>query len=139
MYYRKKKYWKYYTEGPTIIELFQDFGYIKHPMFTIDGCHMTIEDDYRWDGTSGGVPDLLALQAPSAMHDVFFQCLREGLVPEKEHTEFFLKANQEFNWQVRENGIWSWVAKGFEVALNKLGKKHTVSDILVAPLHGETV
>jgi hypothetical protein len=44
---------------------------------------LTIIAGYAWDGPSGPCPDLPSLMRASLVHDVFYQLLRDGLLPQE--------------------------------------------------------
>jgi len=80
--YRDLPNWKY--------QLLQDWhtntavkGFnIDNPMFTLleDG-RLTVRRGYAWDGPSGPTIDTKSFMRASVVHDVFYQCLREGKLP----------------------------------------------------------
>jgi len=53
---------------------------ISHKYFELykDG-RLVIKKGYRWDGPSGPTVDTASFMRGSAIHDVFFQCMRENL------------------------------------------------------------
>ncbi len=55
---------------------------IKNPMFTLrpDGF-LEVKRGYAWDGPSGPTIDTKTFMRASVVHDVLYQCLREGKLP----------------------------------------------------------
>ena len=112
-------------------------GYrISHKYFELyeDG-RLLIKKGYRWDGPSGITVDTASFMRGSAVHDVYFQCLRENLfmiiVPKGQSMsdmvqwfDLFTAANQEIRRLCRIDGMmwprYHWVYR----AVQSLGKKH---------------
>ena len=80
--YRDLPTWKYQLleDWETETEV---FGFnIENPMFNLypDG-DLQVFRGYAWDGPSGPTIDTKSFMRASVVHDVLYQCLREGLLP----------------------------------------------------------
>lgn len=80
---------------------------------TTDG-QLFIRAGYAWDGPSGPTIDTKSFMRGSLVHDVFYQMMREGQLPQS----CFHAANDELRRMCREDGMWSvrawWVWKAVE-------------------------
>lgn len=56
-------------------------GEVWHPLFTIKGAILRVRKGYAWDGASGPAVDTPSFMRGSLVHDVFYQMLRENLLP----------------------------------------------------------
>ena len=80
--YRDLPTWKYQLleswETPTEMKGFL----IDSLMFTLfDDGWLNVHRGYAWDGPSGPTIDTKSFMRASVVHDVFYQCLREGKLP----------------------------------------------------------
>jgi hypothetical protein len=108
-------------------------GYrIYSPFFSLakDG-RMTMFIKYRWDGPSGPTVDTPSFMRSSGVHDVFFQCFREGLfgsLTEKEFQALFRLTNEELErLSILDGMIWprSYIVK---VSVQKFGERYAVKE-----------
>lgn len=79
-----------------------------------DTGELLIRAGYAWDGPSGIAIDTKTFMRGSMVHDVFFQAMREGYLPQK----CFTPANKELRRICLEDGMWSvrawWVFRCVE-------------------------
>ena len=61
-------------------------GYcVDNPFFSLDvDGRLQVYSGYMWDGASGPTIDCKASIYASTPHDVFYQCMRSGLIDQKE-------------------------------------------------------
>ena len=80
--YRDLPTWKYQLlEDWTTSTRMRGFN-IENPMFTLyEYGWLFVRRGYAWDGPSGPTIDTKSFMRASVVHDVFYQCLREGLLP----------------------------------------------------------
>ncbi len=79
---------------------------------------------YAWDGATN-CPDLPSIMRASGVHDVFFQILRECLIPDFDKVLVFYTANKELKRISKIDGmLWPFyhIAK---IAVDLCGKKYT--------------
>lgn len=73
-----------------------------------------IRAGYAWDGPSGPTLDTKTFMRGSLVHDVFYQMMREGQLPQ----DCFHPANDELRRLCLEDGMWSvrawWVWRAVE-------------------------
>lgn len=86
---------------------------------------MTIKKGYRWDGPSGPTVDTPSFMRSSAVHDCFFQALRQALIKEEQREEFFISANRDLKSISIEDGMLKTRAKIVKFSVSKFGKKYT--------------
>jgi len=80
---------------------------------------------YAWDGPSGPTLDTPSFMRSSCAHDVFFQILRECLIPDFDRVLVFYTANKELKRISKIDGmLWPFyhIAK---IAVDLCGKKYT--------------
>lgn len=53
---------------------------IVHPYFSLMNDYVIVEKGYCYDGPSGPTIDTENFMAPSLIHDVLYQCMREGFL-----------------------------------------------------------
>ena len=96
---------------------------VNHPWFTLhpDG-RLYIRKGYAWDGASGRLTiQTKTNKRGSLVHDVFYQCLRAGLLP---HDPCFHLANEELRRICLEDGMWGFRADYYFFAVEKFGSAH---------------
>lgn len=86
---------------------------------------MTIKKGYRWDGPSGPTVDTASFMRSSAVHDCFFQALRQDLIIHNLREEFFESANEDLEAISIEDGMLETRAEYVKFSVNKFGKKYT--------------
>ena len=86
---------------------------------------MTIKKGYRWDGPSGPTIDTPSFMRSSAVHDCFFQALRQRLIKKAQREDFFESANKDLKYISIEDGMLKSRAKLVKFSVNKFGKKYT--------------
>lgn len=94
-------------------------GYtVTHRLFTLSPCGLlTVFEDYPWDGASSLTIDSGSSMRASLVHDVLYEMMRLGLLPES----CFHAANQEFYKILLEDGMWGWRAKAWYKAVEDFG------------------
>ena len=88
-------------------------------MLLMDGT-LTVKKGYAWDGASGPVIQTKALLKASLAHDVFFQCMRVGLLPKS----YFEVVNKFLQIQCIQFGMNKLFAWGVYQAVQTCGKKY---------------
>ena len=122
--YRHPKY-KYYLLRNKRIQT-KITGYsVKSKFFHLDTDGLlTIYSGYCWDGPSGPTIDTASFMRSSGVHDVFFQMLRDKLIPTEDWNIVFELANSELKRLAKEDGMmwprYNWVKFG----VDKFGAKH---------------
>ena len=106
------------------------FGEIDTEFFklTSDGI-MTIRAGYRWDGPSGPTVDTPSFMRSSAVHDVCFQIMREGLIPDSTREGFFRSANYDLKSISRKDGMLKSRSCVVKFSVDKFGRKHTLKEV----------
>ena len=76
---------------------------VRHRLFELnpDGW-LTVFEDYPWDGASGPTFDTSSTIRGSLVHDVLYEMMRLGLLPQT----CFYAANQELYKIILEDGMW---------------------------------
>jgi len=112
-----------------VITTMYGFGEIETEFFTLthDGI-MTIKSGYRWDGPSGPTVDTPSFMRSSAAHDVCFQILREGLVPDSTREGFLISANRDLRDISRKDGMLKCRSSIVKFSVDKFGRKHTLKE-----------
>ena len=82
------------------------------------GGVLTVYAGYAWDGASGPTIDTPAAKYASLAHDVFYQCMRQGLLP----ISMRKAVDEEFFRMLREKGMWWIRAKTWYLALRWKGR-----------------
>ena len=103
-----RKGYKYSLWETYRVQLKYILGYqVKHRLFELepDGW-LTIHEDYPWDGASGPTWDTITSMRASLVHDVLFEMMRLGLLPQ----DCFHPANTEFHAILIEDGMWKFRA-----------------------------
>ena len=126
MKYQKKKDYKYVVYEDCEFILYADYGNIAHPYFQVKGNLLKVKAGYRWDGPSGPTIDTDNFMAPSLIHDVLFQCMREDLLSR----DMFKISNRELYMQCRERGMSRFRATYVKKAVDWFGKKNIECDII---------
>ncbi|MCP4103859.1 MAG: hypothetical protein GY750_20940 [Lentisphaerae bacterium] len=126
MKYQNKRSWKYRVYKYSEFTLYSNYGNVAHKYFQIVGNHMFVKAGYLWDGPSGPTVDSENFMSPSLIHDVLFQCMREGLLS-RDH---FKLANKELYYQCRERGMSRFRASYVKKAVDWFGKSNIKSDII---------
>jgi hypothetical protein len=91
--------------------------------------HITVRAGYCWDGASGPTFDTPASMRGSLIHDIIYQCLREGQLLDgeynkKKHSTIRLLADREIYSMCREDGM-RWVrASCWYMGVRLAGSKH---------------
>jgi len=101
-------------------------GYdIRHKYFHLQPTGMLfIFFGYRSDGPSGPTEDTPSFMRPAFGHDVSFQILREGLIPDEDREEFFDDANADLQAHAKEDGMmWPRYYLVY-TAVDSMGAKH---------------
>ena len=65
---------------------------------------LVIFSGYAWDGVTS-FPDLPSMMRASCVHDVFFQILRESLIPDFDRDVFFKISNNELSRLSKIDGL----------------------------------
>lgn len=110
-------------------------GYrVSHKFFELyeDGM-LLVRAGYAWDGASGPTIDTKSSMRSSLGHDVFYQMLREGLLP---HDPCFHLANEFLRDQSIEDGMWHWRADMWFDAVEDFGNANAAvqpDKVFVAP------
>ena len=75
--------------------------------FALASGRLTVREGYAWDGASGPTWDTNNALVPSLVHDVLYQAIRAGLLPESRRFD----ADLEFYRMMRERsrGFWSHI------------------------------
>ena len=91
---------------------------VEHEYFhlSIAGT-LTIREGYAWDGASGGCPDNDYTLTPSLIHDILYQAMRLGLLPQETRRA----ADQVFYTMCRDRGLNWLTAKFYLKALHRFG------------------
>ena len=148
-YYRKKFCQKYpdrFIQGLDYVEIDHDYykykmvtkrvvqtgikGYnIKTDFFWLKECgELVIFAGYCWDGPSGPTVDTPSFIRSSAVHDILFQIMREGRIPDIDRDIFFDDANLELYRIGKIDGmnpiraLWVWKS------VDSFGWKHTLKE-----------
>lgn len=100
--YRDLPNWKYQLlsnwHADTEIKGF----HIEKPMFILRRTgRLTVLRGYAWDGPSGPTFDTKSFMRASVVHDVLYQCLREGLLP----PSYRKRADQELRRYEKMDGM----------------------------------
>jgi len=79
--YKYQTQWDYSCETGVI----PPYGrFIGHEYFTLnERGTLWVKQGYAWDGASGPAVDTRNFIVPSLVHDVFYQMMREGLLPQE--------------------------------------------------------
>ena len=80
MKYRKLHGYKYLLEALKSVDINTPVV-ARHKYFTIAMNFVVIHKGYAWDGPSGPTFDTPNFMLGSLVHDVFYQAMREGLLP----------------------------------------------------------
>lgn len=86
---------------------------------------LTIRIGYRWDGPSGPTVDTPSFMRSSAVHDCFFQIMREGKIPAGKRDDFFIIANNDLRRISRTDGMLRIRAAAVRFMVSRFGRKHT--------------
>ena len=98
--YRKLHGYKYLLEALKSVDLNTPVV-AQHKYFTIAMNFVVIHKGYAWDGLSGPTFDTDNSMLASLVHDIFYQAMREGLLP----PSFRKTADQEFHRILIEQGM----------------------------------
>lgn len=90
---------------------------------------LTIRSGYRWDGPSGPTVDTPSFMRSSAVHDCFFQILREGKIPEGKREDFFIIANNDLKRISKADGMLTIRAALVKLSVSQFGRKHTELEV----------
>lgn len=98
---------------------------IKCEFFTLNILGLlTIKTGYRWDGPSGPTIDTPSFMRSSAVHDCFFQMLRQSLICDTMRKGFFKVANKDLKSLSIEDGMLKTRASIVKFSVKNFGKKH---------------
>ena len=114
------KRWKYrLTSEFWFYRLPNDFAgiVIEHEMFFIWNWKLNVHKGYAWDGASGPTIDDNSNYRASLVHDVLYQCIREGFLDKS----FRPIADRVFYDILREDGMPRWRAMYYYAAVRLLG------------------
>jgi hypothetical protein len=64
-------------------KVLDDPAYVERDFYAIDGGNLYIRHGYAWDGASGPAIDTVDTQRASLIHDVLWQAIEEGVIPEQ--------------------------------------------------------
>ena len=96
---------------------------------------------YAWDGCTG-VPDLKTTMLASLVHDIGYQCLREGLLLDwsmynsdlhlyySDFQKYLKRIDQLFEWLMHQDGAWWITRKVYYRGVRYFGEKHAMPEIL---------
>lgn len=118
-YIKYKGGYKYQLQENYIIRLTylpKETIYTEHFTLALDGT-LVIHSGYAWDGPSGPTIDTKSSMRASLVHDVLYQMMRMGLLPE----EVKPYADDLFYDICIEDGMWKWRAKLWHRELRKFG------------------
>lgn len=109
--------WKYRTERPyTISTPLRGWSVATDWAQLLADGTLVVPRGYCWDGASGPTLDTKATMVASLVHDVFYQMMREGLLPEgiKPQADVLLgevlRADTPARWRfLRTPRAWGWV------------------------------
>ena len=80
--YRDLPNWKYQLLRDWYTDTEMTGHYIENQMFTLHlSGRLIVKRGYAWDGPSGPTIDTKTFMRASVVHDVFYQCMREGQLP----------------------------------------------------------
>ena len=80
--YRDLPTWKYQLLEDWYTDTEMKGFYVLSSMFRLHSTgQLIVLRGYAWDGPSGPTIDTKSFMRASMVHDVFYQCLREGLLP----------------------------------------------------------
>ena len=80
--YRDLPTWKYQLlEGWFTDTEMKGLNIETHMFSLFESGRLHVLRSYAWDGPSGPTIDTKSFMRASVVHDVFYQCLREGLLP----------------------------------------------------------
>jgi hypothetical protein len=91
--------------------------------FRLDDDFLLIYTGYAWDGASGPTADTPSTMRGSAVHDVGYQSIRLGVLPESFRALF----DQELERCCQEDGMWPLRAKTWYRMLRWFGKRAATS------------
>ncbi|MBC8485506.1 MAG: hypothetical protein H8D45_05640 [Bacteroidetes bacterium] len=125
MRYQKKKNWKYKVYEDCRFKLGFNCPTVNHKYFSIYRDEMIVKKDYTYDGASGAI-DTENFMVPSLKHDIFYQCIRCGLLDEIWKKD----ADLELKKDCLERGMSKFRAWYVYFAVNKFGGSSIKSDII---------
>lgn len=80
--YRDLPNWKYQLLRNWFTTTMMKGYNVENRMFTLhDTGRLEVRRGYAWDGPSGPTIDTKSFMRASVVHDVFYQCMREGTLP----------------------------------------------------------
>jgi len=117
MVYRKIRRYKYKLIKDEVFVLGDNIGHkFENEFFKIFYDSIIVKSGYAWDGASGFTIDTKNSMRASLIHDVFYQCLREEILPLslKEYADSLFKKIliQDGMNKIRAN-IWYIAVKRF--------------------------
>ncbi|HUS49701.1 MAG TPA: DUF1353 domain-containing protein [Candidatus Paceibacterota bacterium] len=117
MVYRKIRRYKYKLIKDEVFVLDDNIGHkFENEFFKIFYDSIIVKSGYAWDGASGFTIDTKNSMRASLIHDVFYQCLREEILPLslKEYADSLFKKIliQDGMNKIRAN-IWYIAVKRF--------------------------
>jgi hypothetical protein len=125
--------YKYVTHADYVIDIPLQGYEVAHEYFTLDAAgRLWIRRGYAWDGASGLTIDTDSSIIGSLVHDVLFQMLREGRLPQTT----FTPANEILRRLCVNDGMYGWRAEIWRKAVEKFGSVHAAvkpPEVLTAP------
>ena len=80
--YRDLPNWKYQLLQNWHVDTKMTGYHVENPMFILRKTgRLTVLRGYAWDGPSGPTIDTKTFMRASVVHDVLYQCMREGQLP----------------------------------------------------------
>ena len=117
-----RKGYKYQVAEDFIVKLKINPGIIysgRYFKLTSTGW-LTIKEGYAYDGASGPTIDTDNTYRAAAVHDVLYQMMREGVLPQS----FRKSADLIMYKMLREDGMWYARAKSWYISLRVGAAKH---------------
>ena len=109
IYYRDLPSWKYQLETDAVFKTDMMSVYIDHPYFILTRSGtLTIKRGYCWDGPSGPTFDTKSFMRGALVHDVLYQCMREGYLDGSRRKQ----ADKELAKLLKKDGM-GWVRRKY--------------------------
>jgi len=110
--YRKLHGYKYDIRARIVIRVNCPYNFAAEYYSVKDG-YMYVEVGYAYDGPSGPAIDTPDFMLASLVHDVFYQAMREGLLPlafrKIADKEMYRVCIGQGMWRIRANGAYHFV------------------------------
>jgi hypothetical protein len=125
--YRKLKGYKYQLVEPVFENLPAPFGgvCIHGKFFKICDRQLAAWDDYAWDGASGPAIDTKNFLRASLVHDVLYQCMRQGRMTR----DLRIEADRLLRQMCLEAGMSKFRAWYVYKSVRMFGKKATFNGV----------